>query len=122
MDQIRLDKWLWAARFFKSRSLAAAACEGGKVDVNGHAAKPAKPVRSGDLLRITLPGSKKLIKVLALEDRRGPALRAQLLFEDLTPPPSSPGPIPAPPPVHRLRGAGRPTKRERRLLERLSRW
>jgi len=121
MDQVRLDKWLWAARFFKSRSLAAAACEGGKVDVNGHAAKPAKLVRPGDLLRITLPGGKKLIKVLVLGDRRGPALRAQLLYEDLTPPPPPPGPIPAPPPVYRPRGAGRPTKRARRLLERLSR-
>ena len=121
MDQVRLDKWLWAARFFKSRSLAAAACEGGKVDVNSHAAKPAKLVRPGDLLRITLLGGKRLIKVLALADRRGPALRAQLLYEDLTPPPP-PEPIPTPQPVYRPRGAGRPTKRERRLLERVSRW
>jgi len=121
MDEIRIDKWLWAARFFKSRSLAAAACDGGKVDINGHTAKPAKPVRPGDLLRVTLPGGKKLIKVLALTDRRGPAIRAQLLYEDLTPP-APPEPVPTPPPVYRPRGAGRPTKRERRRLERLSRW
>lgn len=120
MDQVRIDKWLWAARFFKSRSLAAAACAGGKVDVSGNSAKPAKLVRPGDLLRITLPLGKKLIKVLALSDRRGPALRAQLLYEDLTPPPP-PEPIPTPPAVYRPRGAGRPTKRERRLIERLSR-
>ena len=121
MEEVRLDKWLWAARFFKSRTLAAAACEGGKVDVNGRAVKPAKLVRAGDLLRVTLPGGKKLIKVLALAERRGPAMRAQLLYEDLTPPPP-PEPIPTPSPVYRPRGAGRPSKRERRLLERLGRW
>ncbi len=116
-----MDKWLWAARFFKSRSLAAAACDGGKVTVNRSSAKPAKPVSPGDTLRITLPGGKKIIKVLALAERRGSALRAQLLYEDLTPPPP-PEPVSMPPPVYRPRGAGRPTKRERRLLERLGRW
>ncbi len=116
-----MDKWLSAARFFKSRSLAAAACEGGKVDVNRVSAKPAKLIRPGAVLRITLPGGKKLIKVLALAERRGPALRAQLLYEDLTPP-APPEPVPKPPPVYRPRGAGRPTKRERRLLDRLDRW
>ncbi len=121
MDQVRVDKWLWAARFFKSRSLAAAACDGGKVDVNRIAAKPAKLIRAGDVLRITLRGGKKIIKVLALAERRGSALRAQLLYEDLTPPPS-PEPVPTPPPVYRPRGSGRPTKRERRLLDRLGRW
>lgn len=116
-----MDKWLWAARFFKTRSLAAAACEGGKVDVNRSSAKPAKLIAPGDTLRITLTGGKKIIKVLALAERRGPALRAQLLYEDLTPPPP-PEPVPMSPPVYRPRGAGRPTKRERRLLERLHRW
>lgn len=121
MDAVRADKWLWAARFFKSRSLAAAACDGGKVDVNGDRAKPAKLLRPGDLLRVTLPGGKKLVKVLALAERRGPALRAQLLYEDLTPPPP-PEPTPASSPVYRPHGTGRPTKRERRLLQRLQRW
>ncbi len=116
-----MDKWLWAARFFKTRALAAAACDGGKVDVNRSAAKPAKLITPGDRLRITRPRGKKIVKVLALAERRGPALRAQLLYEDLTPPPP-PEPLPTPPPVYRPRGAGRPTKRERRLLERLSRW
>lgn len=118
---VRVDKWLWAARFFKSRSLAAQACDGGKVDVNGQPAKPAKLVRPADLLRITLPGGKKSVKVMALAERRGPAARAQLLYEDLTPPPP-PEPVPTPPPVYRPRGVGRPTKRDRRLLERLGRW
>ena len=120
-EPVRVDKWLWAARFFKSRSLAAQACDGGKVDLNGQSAKPAKPVRPGDLLRITLRAGKKTIKVLVLSDRRGPAVRAQLLYEDLTPPPP-PEPFPTPPPVYRPRGAGRPTKRERRVQERLHRW
>ena len=71
MDHVRVDKWLWAARFFKSRSLAAAACDGGKVDVNRISAKPAKLIRAGDVLRVTLRGGKKIIKVLALAERRG---------------------------------------------------
>ena len=121
VDRVRVDKWLWAARFFKTRSLAAAACDGGKVDVNRVSAKPAKLIGPGDTLRITLPGGKKIVKVLALAERRGPALRAQLLYEDLTPPPP-PEPRPLPSPVYRPRGMGRPTKRARRLLERLSRW
>ncbi|MFQ5828722.1 MAG: RNA-binding S4 domain-containing protein [Candidatus Methylomirabilia bacterium] len=121
MNEIRIDKWLWAARFFKTRSLAASACDGGKVDVSDRAAKPAKLIRPGDLLRITLPGGKKVIKVLAMADRRGPAVQARLLYEDLTPPPP-PEPVPTSPPVYRSRGAGRPTKRERRTLEQLGRW
>lgn len=120
MDDVRVDKWLWAAHFFKSRSLAAAACDGGKVEVNGSTAKPAKPVRPGDTLRITLRGGKKVVKVLVLAARRGPAERAQLLYEDLTPPPP-PEPVPTLPPVYRPRGTGRPTKRERRLFDRLGR-
>ena len=57
---LRVDKWLWAARFFKTRSLAAQACAGGKVDVNGEAAKPARAVRPGDRITVTLPGGHKL--------------------------------------------------------------
>lgn len=118
MDQTRVDKWLWAARLFKTRSLASAACTGGKVDVNDNTAKPARLVRPGDLLQVTLPREKKLLRVLALADRRGPATQARLLYEDLTPAPPR-EPIPGLPPVYRPRGAGRPTKRERRLFERL---
>ncbi len=114
---LRVDKWLWAARFFKTRSLATAACAGGKVDVNDEAAKPAKAVRAGDLLRITLPREKRIVKVLALADTRGPAPVARALYEDLTPP--APPRVRRPPPPYRPPGAGRPTKRERRELERL---
>jgi ribosome-associated heat shock protein Hsp15 len=114
---LRVDKWLWAARFFKTRSLAAHACSGGKVDVNQEAAKPAKAVRAGDLVEVTLPGGRRVARVVALSDRRGPPAMARGLYEDLTPP--------APPrlrqarPPYRPAGAGRPTKRERRDLDRL---
>ncbi len=115
---LRIDKWLWAARFFKTRSLATDACAGGKVDVNEETAKPAKPVRAGDLIRITLPqGRRRIVKVLTLDDRRGPATAARALYEDLTPP-EPPRARQAPPP-YRAPGAGRPTKRERRELDRL---
>lgn len=115
---LRVDKWLWAARVFKTRSLAAAACAGGKVDVNDEAAKPAKPLRAGDLVRVTLPhGRRRILRVAALSDRRGGAAIARALFEDLTPP-EPPRARLAPPPF-RPPGAGRPTKRERRQLDRL---
>ena len=63
---LRIDKWLWAARAFKTRSLAADACDGGKVDINGDAAKPAKPVRAGDRVEITTPVGRRILKVIAL--------------------------------------------------------
>ena len=115
MDDLRLDKWLWAVRFFKSRTLAAAACDGGKVDVNEQAAKPSKPVRVGDLLHVTLPRGKRIVRVLTLSDKRGPGAQAAWLYQDLTPPPP-PRELRTPPPAYRPRGAGRPTKRERRRL------
>ncbi len=112
-----MDKWLWAARFFKTRSLAAAACAGGKVDVNDGAAKPARLVRVGDLLRLTQGGDKRIVKVQALADTRGPAPVARALYEDLTP--LAPPRTRRAPASWRPPGAGRPTKRERRELERL---
>ena len=118
---VRVDKWLWAARVFKTRSLAAHACDGGKVDVNDQAVKPAKALRPGDLIRVTLPqGRRRVLKVSALDDRRGPPAVARTLYEDLTPPEPA-RPRWAPPPM-RLPGAGRPTKRERRQLDQLRGW
>ena len=115
---MRLDKWLWAARVFKTRSVAATACDGGKVDVNEQSAKPAKALRPGDVVRVTLPqGRRRILKVAVLDDRRGSATIARALYEDLTPP-EPPRPRWAAPPG-RLPGAGRPTKRERRALDRL---
>ena len=119
MDDVRIDKWLWAARFFRSRTLAATACSGGKVDVNDQAAKPSRAVRAGDRLKITLPRARRIVRVLALSDRRGSGADAILLYDDLTPPPP-PGETRIPPPGYRLPGAGRPTKRERRLTDRLT--
>jgi ribosome-associated heat shock protein Hsp15 len=114
---MRIDKWLWAARAFKTRSIAAHACDGGKVDVNGDAAKPAKQVRAGDRVEITVPHGRRILKVTALGERRGPPAEARLLYEDLTPP-ALPRARRAPPPF-RPPGAGRPTKRERRDIDRL---
>ena len=117
-QSLRVDKWLWAARVFKTRSLAAAACDGGKVDVNDEAAKPAKPLRVGDLVKVTLPqGRRRVVKVGVLSDRRGSGAAARLLYEDLTPP-EPPRPRWGAPPA-RAPGAGRPTKRERRSIERV---
>ena len=118
MDSVRIDKWLWAARVFKTRSVAATACDGGKVDVNDQSAKPAKALRPGDVIRVTLPlGRRRILKVAALGDRRGSATLARTLYEDLTPP-EPPRPRWGRPPA-RLPGAGRPTKRERRAIDRL---
>ncbi|MBI4514654.1 MAG: RNA-binding S4 domain-containing protein [Deltaproteobacteria bacterium] len=119
-DAVRLDRWLWAARMFRSRTLAATACDGGKVHVNGGAAKPHKALRPGDRVTITSEAGKRQLQVRALSERRGPAEQARLLYEDLTPPPP-PRSEPTPPVVARERGSGRPTKRERRQLDRL-RW
>jgi ribosome-associated heat shock protein Hsp15 len=120
-DSIRVDKWLWAARVFKTRSLASRACDGGKVDVNAEAAKPARQVRAGDRIVVTLPrGRRRVLMVTAIGDRRGSAEAARALFADVTPP-EPPRPRHAPPPA-RAPGAGRPTKRERREIERLRGW
>jgi ribosome-associated heat shock protein Hsp15 len=117
MGSVRLDRWLWAARFYKTRSLAHAACEGGKVDVNSQAAKPSRAVRVGDCLHLTLGERRRKLVVTALSERRGPATEARALYEDHSPPPP-PRSLGVPSPVVRARGLGRPTKRERRLHDR----
>jgi ribosome-associated heat shock protein Hsp15 len=118
---VRIDRWLTAARVFKSRSLAAEACDGGKVDVNDEAGKPARNVRAGDVVRVTLSqGRRRTLKIVALGERRGSAAVARALYEDLTPP-SPPRALRAAP-VYRPVGTGRPTKRERRDINRLRGW
>ncbi|UCD69724.1 MAG: RNA-binding S4 domain-containing protein [Betaproteobacteria bacterium] len=79
---VRLDKWLWAARFFKTRSIAADAAGGGKVTLNGERTKPAKPVRVGDQLVVRSGAYEWTITVLALSERRGPPAEAQRLYEE----------------------------------------
>ncbi len=80
--RVRLDKWLWAARFFKTRALAAQAVEGGKVDVNGDRPKRARAVAEGDEIRIRLGPYEHTVTVRALSDRRGPASVASGLYEE----------------------------------------
>lgn len=110
----RVDKYLWHARFFKSRTLAAEAVSTGRVRINGvHCTKPAAGVKAGDVLTITMGSAVRLVKVVQFGERRGPASEARLLYEDLTPPPNpraAPGEDPAPNPMRR------PTRRERRAI------
>lgn len=82
MESVRIDKWLWAARFMKTRSLAAEAVKGGRVQVNGRRAKPSKEVGTGDRLEITIGQSRWIVLVLAVAERRGPATEAQRLYEE----------------------------------------
>ncbi len=82
MPSVRIDKWLWAARFFKTRSLAARACELGRVQSNGQPAKPAREVRIGDMVHVTNDGGEFNVEVLLLKDVRGPASVAQTLYRE----------------------------------------
>jgi ribosome-associated heat shock protein Hsp15 len=79
---VRIDKWLWAARFFKSRALATRACELGRVEVNGQDAKPAREVRVGDLLQVKNDSGEFQVEVLALSQMRGPVAIAQTLYRE----------------------------------------
>jgi ribosome-associated heat shock protein Hsp15 len=81
-DTVRIDKWLWAARFYKTRSLASEAVSGGKVHVNGQRAKPSRTLRPGDTLLISRNEIEYTITVLALSERRGPAPEAQKLYRE----------------------------------------
>jgi len=79
---VRIDKWLWAARFFKTRSLAARACELGRIESGGQHAKPAREVRVGDMLRVKNDSGEFQLEVLALSEMRGPAAVAQTLYRE----------------------------------------
>ena len=117
---LRVDKWLWHARFFRSRSLAARLCDSGKVRLNRiHVSKASRTVRPGDVLTFPQGPYIRVIEVVALGQRRGPATEARALYEDLSPPQAQPRPPPKP--AARERGAGRPTKAERRALDELRR-
>lgn len=120
--EVRLDKWLWAARCFKTRTAATEACDGGHCSVDGRAGKPGQRVRPGQLIEVQTPGGLRILEVVALADKRGPTAAARALFVDHSPPPPPPDPlerlIRAQPVFSRERGAGRPTKRDRRRLDR----
>ena len=111
---IRLDKWLWHARFFKSRSLAAEAC-GGPIRLNGQpVAKPSQSVKAGDVVTFVQGRQVRVVKMLAPGLRRGPAPEAQALYEDLSPPPA---PSAAEAGAPRPEPGGRPTGKARRQLD-----
>ena len=82
MTRVRIDKWLWAARFFKTRTLAARACELGRIQSNGQEAKPSREVKTGDHLQVKNEGGEYQIEVLALSETRGPAGLAQTLYRE----------------------------------------
>ncbi len=120
-SRIRIDKWLWHARFFKSRTLAGKFCQSGKLRVNDQLiAKAHVLVAPDDVLTFPKGDAIKVVKIINIGTRRGPAPEAQALYEDLSP-------APAPKvdqrtnsaPAQREPGSGRPTKAERRALDRL---
>ena len=122
-EKQRVDKWLWRARLFKTRSLAAGLAGSGRLRVNReHVAKPAQPVRPGDVLTFPQGNRIRVIRIEALGHRRGPAPEARALYTDLDQVTSGPKPGPRPPPAaERDAGAGRPTKKERREIDALRR-
>ena len=121
-ERVRLDKWLWAARFFKTRSLAAEAIAGGKVQVNGDRAKRARPLQVGDEIRVRLGPYEHHVVVRALSGRRGPATAAAELYEER--PESRAAREAMALQLKTLHAAfisekGRPTKKDRRDIDRL---
>ncbi len=122
---VRLDKWLWAARFFKTRSIAVDAIAGGKITVNGDRPKPAREVKVGDELRLRLGPYEHTVIVRAVSDARGPAAQAALLYEETaasrTAREQHAWTLKHAAPVMDS-GEGRPTKKDRRTFERSRGW
>lgn len=121
MDSVRIDKWLWAARFFKTRSLATDAVEAGRVKLHDERVKPARNIKVGDLLRVENESGVYALRVLALADKRGPASVAQGLYEESQASRQAREQAAQErryyqEPANSIRG--RPTKRDRRLLDR----
>ena len=116
----RLDKWLWFARLFKSRTVASRLCSSGRLRVNGASVSKARHrLRPGDVLTFPKGAHIRVIEVHNLGVRRGPAAEARTLYEDLEPPALKRTTAAPPPVARRLRGSGRPTKAERRATDRL---
>jgi ribosome-associated heat shock protein Hsp15 len=122
-EKIRIDKWLWQARFFKTRGLAAGLAGSGRLRINSeHVSKPAQTVRPGDVLTFPQDERIRVIRVEALGQRRGPAPEAQGLYTDLDERTAAPATGPRPPEqAERDPGSGRPTKKERREIDALRR-
>jgi ribosome-associated heat shock protein Hsp15 len=122
-DRVRVDKWLWAARFYKTRSLATEAVDGGKVEVNGDRAKPAKAIKPGDEIRVRLGPYEHVVIVRALAERRGPASIAQGLYEETQASRDArerlASQLKMAPPTFVYEEKERPTKKDRRDLARL---
>ena len=124
MSGLRIDKWLWAARFFKTRSMASRACELGRVMSNAQPAKPAREVKAGDMLRVKTEGGEFEIEVLGLSEMRGPAAVAQTLYRETNASREARARL-----AEQRRSApqfdfeheGRPSKRDRRVIDRLRR-
>jgi ribosome-associated heat shock protein Hsp15 len=115
VESTRIDRWLWAVRLTKTRPDAAAACRGGHVRINDRPAKPATTVSAGDEVRVRVGDRARIVEVVrVIQKRVGPA-DAAACFTDRTP---APPPDAAVPVARRDRGAGRPTKRDRRILDR----
>ncbi len=120
VETLRIDRWLWYARFFKSRTLAGKLCSGGRIRLNGAPiGKSHAMLRAGDVLTFPQGHAIRVIKVLALGTRRGPAAEAQALYEDLQPPQPRGKPDAVSLAAQREPGSGRPTKAERRAIDRL---
>ncbi len=121
VTSVRMDKWLWAVRLYKTRSVAAAACASGKVQIQGQTVKPARDVRIGELITAETGDIKRTVKVVALLERRVGAKMVPQYLEDLTPASEYEKPrIRDLNPVGlRSKGTGRPTKKERREIEKL---
>ncbi len=118
---IRMDKWLWAVRVYRTRSLATAACKAGHVKVDGAAVKPSRLVSLGDVITATVGRITRKLKVVSPIERRVGAKMLDRYIEDLTPPQAfEKCRLSDPPPLYRYsKGKGRPTKRDRREIDRL---
>ena len=116
MESARVDRWLWAVRLYKTRSAASAACKGGHVEINGAKAKPAAPVKVGDTVRARVGDRERIVEVVRLiEQRVGPPAAAECIVDHSPPPPPREESLAVP---RRDPGAGRPSKRDRRQIDR----
>ncbi|CAN5854401.1 RNA-binding S4 domain-containing protein [soil metagenome] len=122
-DKVRIDKWLWAARFFKTRSLAVDAIGGGKILVNDERVKPAKAVQAGDMVSIRLGPYQHVVLVVGLSERRGPAAAAALLYQETAASIDARAKLSEQlrmaPAAFVFEDKGRPSKKDRRDIERL---